>query len=125
VRSRPAAGRHVRISLEERRLYVMEGERVIWSALVGPGSAAAQQSESVLRIDLNIPTLRIDVFEHGELVRSYPVAVGQLGHDTPEGTFIAGEEVREFVRQVLGKASAVRAALHDTVHAVAPGRADE
>jgi murein L,D-transpeptidase YcbB/YkuD len=56
-------------------------------ALAGPAPAAAQLSESALWIDLNIPTLRIDVFEHGELVGSYPVAVGQLGHDTPEGTF--------------------------------------
>jgi lipoprotein-anchoring transpeptidase ErfK/SrfK len=32
------AGRHVRISLEERRLYVMEGEQVVWSALVGVGT---------------------------------------------------------------------------------------
>jgi lipoprotein-anchoring transpeptidase ErfK/SrfK len=42
------AGRHVRISLEERRLYVMEGDRVVWSALVGVGTgetlAAAGQS---------------------------------------------------------------------------------
>jgi hypothetical protein len=32
------SGRHVRISLDENRLYLMEGERVVWSALVGTGT---------------------------------------------------------------------------------------
>lgn len=45
------------------------------------------QSAAGLRVDLNIPTLQIRVFEEDRLIRSYPVAVGQLGHDTPEGTF--------------------------------------
>jgi L,D-transpeptidase ErfK/SrfK len=38
VRKASLTGRHVRISLEEQRLYVMEGERVVWSALVGTGT---------------------------------------------------------------------------------------
>ena len=33
-----ASGRHVRISLEEHRLYVMEGDRAIWSARIGTGT---------------------------------------------------------------------------------------
>jgi lipoprotein-anchoring transpeptidase ErfK/SrfK len=37
-RTRPGAEpRHVRISLEDRRLYLMSGERVVWSAPVGIG----------------------------------------------------------------------------------------
>jgi hypothetical protein len=35
---RDLSGRHVRISLEEHRLYVMDGERVAWSAVVGTGT---------------------------------------------------------------------------------------
>jgi hypothetical protein len=35
---RDLSGRHVRISLEEHRLYVMDGERVVWSAVVGNGT---------------------------------------------------------------------------------------
>ncbi len=54
---------------------------------VAPTPTVAQESGPALRIDLNIPTLRIDVYEHDRHVKSYPVAVGQLGHDTPEGTF--------------------------------------
>jgi murein L,D-transpeptidase YcbB/YkuD len=49
--------------------------------------AAAQAEEPGLRLDLNIPALRLDVWEDGRIVKSYPVAVGKLGHDTPDGTF--------------------------------------
>jgi lipoprotein-anchoring transpeptidase ErfK/SrfK len=35
---RDLRGRHVRISLAEHRLYVMQGERVLWSAVVGTGT---------------------------------------------------------------------------------------
>lgn len=34
----PDGGRSVRISLEEHRLYVLEGERVVWSARIGTGT---------------------------------------------------------------------------------------
>ncbi|MEW5929295.1 MAG: L,D-transpeptidase [Gemmatimonadota bacterium] len=33
-----AERRQVRISLEEHRLYVLEGERVVWSAAIGTGT---------------------------------------------------------------------------------------
>jgi|GEM_PF-307789 len=38
--TRPASddGRHIRISVEERRLHVMEGDRILWSAVVGVGT---------------------------------------------------------------------------------------
>jgi lipoprotein-anchoring transpeptidase ErfK/SrfK len=36
--SETAGQRHVRISLEENRLYVMEGDRVVWSAVIGTGT---------------------------------------------------------------------------------------
>jgi murein L,D-transpeptidase YcbB/YkuD len=48
---------------------------------------AARAQESALRVDLNIPALRVTVFEGDEVLRSYPVAVGMPGHDTPTGRF--------------------------------------
>jgi lipoprotein-anchoring transpeptidase ErfK/SrfK len=38
-------GRHVRISLREHRLYVMEGERVVWSTPVGTGTGERLSAE--------------------------------------------------------------------------------
>jgi hypothetical protein len=35
---RDLSGRHVRVSLDDHRLYVMDGERVVWSAAVGTGT---------------------------------------------------------------------------------------
>lgn len=55
------------------------------SVLFGASSAGAQ--EKPLRIDLNIPALRLTVYEGDEIIRSYPVAVGMKGHDTPTGKF--------------------------------------
>lgn len=49
-----------------------------------PGTAGAQQA---LRLDLNIPALRLTVYEGDRVLRSYPVAVGMVGHDTPTGSF--------------------------------------
>lgn len=34
----PSGSRSIRISLEEHRLYVLEGERVVWSAKIGTGT---------------------------------------------------------------------------------------
>lgn len=45
------------------------------------------QSGDALRVDLNIPALRVDVYEGDQVLRSYPVAVGMRGHDTPTGEF--------------------------------------
>lgn len=36
----PATRRSVRISLEEHRLYLLEGEQVVWSARIGTGTGA-------------------------------------------------------------------------------------
>lgn len=36
----PVGGRSVRISLEEHRLYVTEGDRVVWSATIGTGTGS-------------------------------------------------------------------------------------
>jgi hypothetical protein len=55
--------------------------------LLAGAPAVAQAGDSGLRIELNIPTLRIEAFDGGRLIKTYPVAVGQLGHGTPTGTF--------------------------------------
>ena len=40
-----------------------------------------------LRLVLNIPASRIDVYEHGEKTRSYEVSVGKRGFETPAGAY--------------------------------------
>lgn len=55
------------------------------AALLLASPAGAQ--EKPLRVDLNIPELRLRVYEGDEIIRSYPVAVGMPGHDTPTGRF--------------------------------------
>lgn len=55
------------------------------AALMSAPAVEAQQKP--LRIDLNIPALRLTVYEGDEILRSYPVAVGMPGHDTPTGRF--------------------------------------
>ena len=50
-----------------------------------PISAQAQ-----LRIDINIPANRLQVFEGDSVIRTYRVSVGMPGHDTPDGDFTIG-----------------------------------
>jgi murein L,D-transpeptidase YcbB/YkuD len=51
-------------------------------------SMPAQAEEAApLRIDLNIPALKLSLYEGETLVRSYPVAVGQPGYPTPTGRY--------------------------------------
>lgn len=49
-------------------------------------SAAAAQ----LRIDINIPANRLQVFDGDSVIRTYRVSVGLPGHDTPDGEFTIG-----------------------------------
>jgi len=49
-------------------------------------SAAAAQ----LRIDINIPANRLQVFDGDSVIRTYRVSVGIPGHDTPDGEFTVG-----------------------------------
>lgn len=51
------------------------------------GRAGPPDATVPLRLVLNLPAYRIDVFEYGQVTRSYPVAVGQPGHRTPRGVF--------------------------------------
>ncbi len=43
--------------------------------------------EPPLRLSLNIPASRLDVFEDGELTRAYQVSVGARGFETPAGKY--------------------------------------
>ena len=54
--------------------------------LAGP-AASAQTAAPALRLDLNIPTSRLGVWEGDRVIKTYPVSVGTLGHDTPTGEF--------------------------------------
>lgn len=58
---------------------------LVAAALLIAPTAGAQEQQ--LRVDLNIPELRLTVYEGDEVLRTYPVAVGMKGHDTPTGQF--------------------------------------
>lgn len=55
--------------------------------LAGASGAGAQQDAGSLRLDLNIPSSRLVVYEGDRVIRSYPVSVGKPGYDTPEGEY--------------------------------------
>jgi murein L,D-transpeptidase YcbB/YkuD len=55
--------------------------------LAAPADAPAQNAASSLRLDLNIPTSRLVVWEGDRIVKAYPISVGTVGHDTPTGEF--------------------------------------
>jgi murein L,D-transpeptidase YcbB/YkuD len=48
--------------------------------------AAAQENDRLV-IDLNVPALRVTVRAGDTVLKTYPVAVGQVGHETPLGTY--------------------------------------
>jgi murein L,D-transpeptidase YcbB/YkuD len=59
-------------------------------ALLAALALAARPSaaqEKPLRLDHNIPALKLVVYEGDVPIRTYPVAVGMKGHDTPTGSF--------------------------------------
>lgn len=49
--------------------------------------AAPAAAQAPLRLDLNIPALKLVVYEGDQVIRTYPIAVGMAGFDTPTGTF--------------------------------------
>jgi murein L,D-transpeptidase YcbB/YkuD len=51
------------------------------------GRPAAAQENDRLVIDLNVPALRVTVRAGDTVLKTYPVAVGQVGHETPLGTY--------------------------------------
>jgi murein L,D-transpeptidase YcbB/YkuD len=53
-----------------------------------PATASAQRGE--LRLDLNIPTQQIVLYEGEREIKRYRVSVGKRGHETPLGTYRIG-----------------------------------
>ncbi|MCR4341124.1 MAG: L,D-transpeptidase [Gemmatimonadaceae bacterium] len=51
----------------------------------------ARTDSSALRLVVNAPAYRLDVFEHGVLTRSYGVAIGTPRYPTPRGSFTVSE----------------------------------
>lgn len=52
--------------------------------------AFATTAAAQLRIDINIPANRLQVFDGDSVIRTYRVSVGLPGHDTPDGEFTIG-----------------------------------
>jgi murein L,D-transpeptidase YcbB/YkuD len=57
---------------------------LLCAAVAAP--AAAQESTG-LRLDLNIPALKVVLYDGDQAVKSYGIAVGKRGHDTPIGEY--------------------------------------
>jgi murein L,D-transpeptidase YcbB/YkuD len=53
----------------------------------GASAPLASQEPAPLRLDLNIPTLRLTVYEGDRVLRTYGVAVGETKFPTPTGEF--------------------------------------
>jgi murein L,D-transpeptidase YcbB/YkuD len=64
----------------------MKAPGIVWAmaATLLAGEVAAQQP---IRLDLNIPTGRLVVYEGDRVLHSYPISVGKPGYDTPTGNF--------------------------------------
>ncbi len=45
---------------------------------------------SSLKISINIPTLKLQVFQNGKIYKEYPIAVGQARYQTPTGAYEIG-----------------------------------
>ena len=60
------------------------------AASVGaPAGAHAQEAPAAeaLRLRINLPSYRLEVFRGDQLLRSYPAAIGLPSHPTPQGAF--------------------------------------
>lgn len=55
--------------------------------LAGLPAVAVAQAPAPVRLELNIPTQRLVVYEGDRVTARYPVSVGVPGHDTPSGSF--------------------------------------
>ncbi|HEX5725183.1 MAG TPA: L,D-transpeptidase [Longimicrobiaceae bacterium] len=71
----------------------LTGLLALCAALALPARGAAQDSTAVplppsgIRLDLNLPTNQLRVYDGDSLVKTYRVSVGLPGHDTPDGRF--------------------------------------
>lgn len=71
-------------ALHKRLLF---GITVVLLAGTGFNILSDRQAPEDLRLVLNIPASRIDVYEHGERTRSLEISVGRRGHETPAGRY--------------------------------------
>lgn len=62
-------------------------QRALMGAFLVGLTAVAQPAKAQIHVDLNIPAHRLTVSEGGEVLKSYPIAVGMPGFDTPTGEF--------------------------------------
>lgn len=65
----------------------MEMQRIIASAIALCVIALPARAHSQLRLDLNIPALKLVVWEDDRVLETYPIAVGMPGFDTPTGQY--------------------------------------
>jgi murein L,D-transpeptidase YcbB/YkuD len=61
--------------------------RPLLLSFVALGLACPAAAQAPLRIDLNIPALKLVVWEGDRVLETYPIAVGMPGFDTPTGEF--------------------------------------
>jgi murein L,D-transpeptidase YcbB/YkuD len=61
--------------------------RILLAVLAIVGTSLPAVAQPALRIDLNIPALKLVVYEGDRVLETYPIAVGQPGYDTPTGTY--------------------------------------
>jgi murein L,D-transpeptidase YcbB/YkuD len=73
--------------METLRKRLILGTVVVLLAGAGANLYWQQKAAEDLRLVLNIPASRIDVFEHGERTRSIDVSAGRRGHETPAGNY--------------------------------------
>jgi len=65
----------------------MKAVRTLLAALVFAAAPLQAQDDPGLRLSLNIPELVLRVHDGDRVVKEYPVSVGVVGHDTPDGSF--------------------------------------
>lgn len=64
------------------------GLGLICLALPGPHQPPPEQTPSALRLDLNLPAYRLDVYSGTERIRQFTVAIGSPEYPTPVGRFL-------------------------------------
>lgn len=62
----------------------------VWAAVPVPDYAIPDQGQQVI---LNIPQLRLFLFQDGKLIKSYPMTVGKASTQTPLGEFKIGTKI--------------------------------
>ena len=61
------------------------------AVLSGAGIASSERSGDELRVEIDLSERKLYVHDGGEVIRTYPVAVGDSEHPTPQGDFTIGK----------------------------------